>query len=78
MVDTEKYAETFALLDADGDGLVSASELKELMGGLGQEFDDDAVARAVEIMDTDGDGLVSLEELAGYLGSPEAPQPRDG
>ncbi len=32
MVDTEKYATTFAMLDRDGDGRVSAPEFKELMG----------------------------------------------
>jgi Ca2+-binding EF-hand superfamily protein len=73
MVDTSKYAATFAMLDADGDGLVSSAELKELMATLGYEFTDETAAKAVEIMDSDGDGLISLEELAGYLGSSDAP-----
>jgi Ca2+-binding EF-hand superfamily protein len=74
MVDTEKYAVTFAMLDTDGDGLVSAVEFKELMATLGVTFTDEAAAKAIEMMDADGDGLVSLEELATYLSSPKSGQ----
>lgn len=75
MVDTSKYEATFTMLDADGDGLISSAELKELMASLGQEFTDETTAKAIETMDADGDGLVSLEELAAYLSSPDAPEP---
>ena len=75
MVDTERYATTFAMLDKDGDGLVSADEFKELMGTLGVTFTDETAARAIAMMDTDGDGLVSLEELATYMSSPASPAP---
>jgi Ca2+-binding EF-hand superfamily protein len=74
MVDTGKYAATFAMLDADGDGRVSADEFKQLMGNLGVEFDDETAAKAIALMDQDGDGLVSLEELASYLSGPNAPK----
>lgn len=73
MVDTERYATTFAMLDKDGDGLVSADEFKELMGTLGVTFTAETAARAIAMMDTDGDGLVSLEELATYMSSPASP-----
>jgi Ca2+-binding EF-hand superfamily protein len=69
------YATTFELLDTDGDGLISASELKALMIALGDDVTDEAAVEAVRIMDQDGDGLVNLEELAGYLGSRSAPRP---
>jgi Ca2+-binding EF-hand superfamily protein len=75
MVDTEKYATTFAMLDKDGDGRVSADEFQELMGTLGVTFTDENAARAIAMMDSDGDGLVSLEELATYMSSPAAPPP---
>jgi Ca2+-binding EF-hand superfamily protein len=74
MVDTGKYAATFAMLDANGDGRVSADEFKQLMAKLGVEYDDETAAKAIALMDTDGDGLVSLEELATYLSSPAAPK----
>lgn len=64
------YATTFALIDIDGDGLISAPELKNLMEALGGEVTDEAAANAVQVLDTDGDGLVSLEELTAYLKDP--------
>jgi hypothetical protein len=76
MVDTDRYAATFAMLDRDGDGRVSAAEFKELMGTLGVAFTDETAATAIEMMDADGDGLVSLEELASYMSTPAAPRPR--
>jgi Ca2+-binding EF-hand superfamily protein len=72
MSETGDYATTFALIDADGDGLISSSELKKLMEALGGEVTDEAATRAVEVLDTDGDGMVSLEELAAYLKNPDA------
>jgi Ca2+-binding EF-hand superfamily protein len=70
MVDTEKFARAFAMMDKDGDGRVSAGEFKELMGTLGVKFTDETAARAIEMMDKDGDGLVSLDELATYMSTP--------
>jgi Ca2+-binding EF-hand superfamily protein len=75
MVDTARYEPTFAMLDRDGDGRVSAAEFKELMGTLGVNFTDDTAAKAIEMMDADGDGLVTLEELATYMSTPAASQP---
>ena len=70
MVDTDRYAASFAMMDKDGDGRVSASEFKELMASLGVTFTDETAATAIEMMDVDGDGLVSLEELALYMSTP--------
>jgi Ca2+-binding EF-hand superfamily protein len=77
MVDTERYAATFAMLDKDGDGRVSAAEFKELMGQIGVNYTDETAARAIAMMDTDGDGLVTLEELATYMSTPGAQQAPD-
>ncbi len=76
MVDTERYAAAFAMLDKDGDGRVSAAEFKELMATIGVNYTDETAARAIEMMDADGDGLVTLEELATYMAGPAAPPPR--
>ena len=76
MVDTDRFAATFAMLDKDGDGRVSAAELKELMAAVGVvTFTDENAATAVRMMDTDGDGLVTLEELATYMSTPGAARP---
>jgi Ca2+-binding EF-hand superfamily protein len=63
------YADTFRLIDTDGDGLISAAEFKRLMATLGDEFTDDAAAEAVRIIDGNGDGLVDLTEFAAYFDS---------
>jgi Ca2+-binding EF-hand superfamily protein len=72
VTDTTAYADSFAILDADGDGLISATELVQLMRALGDDVTDEAAEKAVELMDTDGDHLVSLDEFAGYLASRRA------
>jgi Ca2+-binding EF-hand superfamily protein len=75
-VDTSRFEASFAMLDKDGDGRVSAAEFKELMGNLGVTFTDETAAEAIALMDTDGDGLVSLEELASYMSTPGGVDPR--
>ena len=77
MTDTNRYADSFRILDADGDGKVSATELVQLMGSLGDDVTDEAATKAVELMDADGDGLVSLDEFAHYLDS-RSGAPTDG
>ena len=72
MIDTTRYADSFALIDADGDGRISARELVRLMQALGEEVTDEAAAQAVELMDTDGDGQISLVEFAGFQESRQA------
>jgi Ca2+-binding EF-hand superfamily protein len=69
MVDPNEYKMTFDLVDADGDGFITAAELKSLMQAMGQEITD---ARAVEVVvgaDKTRDGKLSLEEFAEYLAS---------
>ena len=63
------YAATFQLLDVDGDGRISAAELKAFMLAFGEDIPDAAAVQAVQVIDADGDGLISLDELAGYLSS---------
>ena len=69
MADTSEYAATFQLLDADGDGRISAAELKNLMTALGEEITDEAAVQGVQVVDDDGDGLISLEEFASWMSS---------
>ena len=64
VTDPNRYADSFRILDADGDGKISATELVGLMRALGDDVTDEAAAKAVELMDTDGDGLVNLDEFA--------------
>ena len=67
MADTGKYADTFSLVDGDGDGLVSVGELHRLMQVVGQEVTPEKAAEILGKLDTDGDGKVSLDEFASFL-----------
>jgi Ca2+-binding EF-hand superfamily protein len=67
VTDPSKYADTFRLIDANGDGRISADEFKRLMDALGDSITDDAANEAVRLIDADGDGQVTLDEFAGYL-----------
>lgn len=69
MVDESKYAEAFQLVDADGDGLISAVELQSMMQAMGDEVTDERAKVMVEKVDTDGDGKISLQEFASFLAS---------
>lgn len=67
MSETTEYAATFALVDVDGDGLISAQELASLMRNLGDETTEEQAAEVVRSMDSDGDQRISLEEFARYM-----------
>lgn len=66
VTDPNRYADSFRILDVDGDGKISAPELVTLMRQLGDDVTDEAAAKAVDLMDTDGDGLISLDEFASW------------
>ncbi|MET8334118.1 EF-hand domain-containing protein [Streptosporangium canum] len=63
----DDYATTFKIIDVDGDGLISATEMTRLMEVLGQPITPEAAEAAIARIDMDGDGLISLEEFGGYL-----------
>lgn len=67
MPETTEYAATFALVDVDGDGLISAQELASLMRNLGDPTTEEQAAEVVRNMDSDGDQRISLEEFARYM-----------
>ena len=64
MADVSEYKATFEMVDVDGDGYITAAELKNLMHALGQDISE---SRSVEIVvqaDGNRDGRISLEEFA--------------
>ena len=71
MTDPDEFAATFALIDADGDGLITAPELQHLMETLGADVRAEFATHAIEVIDSDGDGLVSLAELTAFLKQPD-------
>jgi Ca2+-binding EF-hand superfamily protein len=68
-VDTDRYAETFNLVDSDKDGYITAAELQRLMEILGDQVTLEQATEVVAKLDGNGDGRISLTEFAGYMGS---------
>ena len=66
----DEVAEAFRKLDLDGDGFLSAAELKAVLcrpTPAGIKFTEAKVDELVRRFDTNGDGLLSLEEvIAGW------------
>ncbi len=63
-----EYAATFQLIDADGDGRISADELVRLMEVLGRPLTPEDAQSAIDKVDADRDGLIDLEEFGTWLG----------
>uniref|UniRef100_A0A0D9VKP1 EF-hand domain-containing protein n=1 Tax=Leersia perrieri TaxID=77586 RepID=A0A0D9VKP1_9ORYZ len=57
-----ELARVFRHVDTDGDGRISAAEMKEFYGCTDAE-----AAEMVAAADTDGDGFVSIEELGAVM-----------
>ncbi|GAB4860980.1 hypothetical protein Ancab_036140 [Ancistrocladus abbreviatus] len=64
----DELKKVFDRFDANGDGLISASELVAVMKALGSETSPEEVDRMMEEMDSDKDGFVNLEEFADFCG----------
>ena len=59
----------FRTLDKDGNGLVSAEEIREVLTSLGDELSDEEVNEMIRDVDQDGDGQVNYEEFLAHMSS---------
>jgi calmodulin len=55
--------EAFRVFDKDGNGLVSASELRHVMTNLGEKLTEDEIDEMIREADDDGDGQIKYEEF---------------
>ena len=63
-VDAEaEIREAFKVFDKDGNGLISANELRHVMTSLGEKLTDEEVDEMMREADIDGDGFVNYEEF---------------
>jgi Ca2+-binding EF-hand superfamily protein len=67
MVDTSPYAETFNIVDIDGDGLITPEEMRSVMRALGDDITPERAVEIVAAIDADGDGRISLDEFATFM-----------
>ena len=63
----DQIPETFRVFDKDGDGFLSADELKQVMGNNGEKLTDDEVEELIKEADIDNDGQINYEEFVTLL-----------
>lgn len=66
----EEIREAFRVFDKDGNGFISAAELRHVMTNLGEKLTDEEVDEMIREADIDGDGQVNYEgEIHIYFNS---------
>lgn len=70
MTEAEVRAQ-FKNLDKDGNGVISAQEIREVLTALGDRLTDEDVEEMIRDVDTDGDGQVNFEEFLAHMMSDE-------
>ncbi len=67
----------FRALDKDGNGVVSADEIREVLTSLGDRLSDEDVNEMIRDVDADGDGQVNYEEFVAHMMSEEEDEEGD-
>lgn len=57
----EEIKEAFRLFDKDGNGFISAAELRHVMTCIGEKLTDEEVDDMLQEADVDGDGVVNYQ-----------------
>ena len=57
----EEIREAFKVFDKDGNGFISAAELRHVMTNLGEKLTDEEVDEMIREADIDGDGQINYE-----------------
>ena len=57
----EEIRQAFRVFDKDGNGFISAAELRHVMINLGEKLTDEEIDDMIREADTDGDGQVNYE-----------------
>ena len=59
----QRLIRSFRVFDKDGNGYISAAELRHVMTNLGEKLTDEEVDEMIREADIDGDGQVNYDEF---------------
>ena len=59
----EELLNAFKIFDKDGNGFISASELRNVMTSLGEKLTEEEIEDLIKEADIDSDGLISYHEF---------------
>jgi calmodulin len=59
----EEMLEAFQVFDTDGNGSITADELRQIFSNLGESLTDEEITDMIKEADTDGDGEINYEEF---------------
>jgi calmodulin len=59
----EEIQEAFKVFDKDGNGYISAAELRHVMTSLGEKLTEEEVDEMIREADVDGDGQINYDEF---------------
>jgi len=63
----EELREAFKVFDKDGNGFISAAELRHVMTNLGEKLSDAEVDEMIREADVDGDGQINYDEFVDMM-----------
>lgn len=63
----EQFKSAFGAFDVSGDGSIDSTELKNLLGKLGEDKTDEEVAAMIASVDENGDGSIQFNEFLGIM-----------
>ena len=65
----EEIREAFRVFDKDGNGFISAAELRHVMTNLGEKLTDEEVDKMIQKADSAGTGQVDYEKFLNMMTS---------